>query len=52
MAGAGALRYCEPPPDPLDASPAPRPPSRLMWVKVSRPSAVDYLAVCKTLEIS
>ena len=31
------VRYCEPPPDPLDASPAPRPPSRLMWVKVSRP---------------
>ena len=31
------VRYCEPPPDPLDAAPAPRPPSRLMWVKVSRP---------------
>ena len=31
------VRYCEPPPDPLDAAPAPRPPARLMWVKVSRP---------------
>ena len=30
------VRYCEPH-DPLDPDPAPRPPSRLMWAKVSRP---------------